>query len=94
MMNIKNIEATATDIVDSAITVHRALGPGLLESAYQTCLAFELQKRGRKILTTDLPSPISTIDSSHQNTLRVLPFFAVNFLHLTSDLMICPHPYP
>ncbi len=27
-------------------TVHRALGPGLLESAYQQCLAYELHKRG------------------------------------------------
>ncbi len=46
-----NIEVIATDIVDAAIKVHRALGPGLLESAYQSCLAFELRKRGRNILT-------------------------------------------
>jgi GxxExxY protein len=31
----------AKDIVDAAIKVHRALGPGLLESAYQACLAHE-----------------------------------------------------
>ena len=42
------IETIATDIVDATIKVHRALGPGLLESAYQYCLAFELRKRGRK----------------------------------------------
>jgi hypothetical protein len=29
-----------------AIQVHRVLGPGLLESAYEACLAFELKKRG------------------------------------------------
>ncbi len=46
-----DIEDIATDIVDAAIKVHRALGPGLLESAYQTCLTFELRKRGRKVLT-------------------------------------------
>ena len=40
-----NIERVAREIVDSAIKVHRALGPGLLESAYQKCLAYELQKR-------------------------------------------------
>ncbi len=34
------------DIVHSAIIVHSALGPGLLESAYQKCLAYELQKLG------------------------------------------------
>ncbi len=36
-------------IVDAAMAVHSALGPGLLESAYQACLAFELQSRGLKI---------------------------------------------
>ncbi len=40
------IEEIAKTIVDSAITVHRPLGPGLLESAYQKCLAYELSKRG------------------------------------------------
>jgi GxxExxY protein len=45
------IEAIATDIVDAAIKVHRALGPGLLESAYQQCLAHELRKRGRRVAT-------------------------------------------
>jgi GxxExxY protein len=44
------IEEVAREIVDSAIKVHRALGPGLLESAYQQCLAYELRKRG---LTVD-----------------------------------------
>jgi GxxExxY protein len=33
-------------IVDAAIKVHRALGPGLLESAYEACLMYELNKRG------------------------------------------------
>ena len=33
------------NIVDAAIKVHRALGPGLLESAYQACLAHELRRR-------------------------------------------------
>ena len=33
-------------IIGGAITVHRALGPGLLESAYETCLAFELAELG------------------------------------------------
>ena len=32
-------------IVDAAIKVHSALGPGLLESAYEGCLAFELMRR-------------------------------------------------
>jgi len=33
-------------IIGAAIEVHRALGPGLLESAYEACLAFELVERG------------------------------------------------
>ncbi|RRR69923.1 MAG: GxxExxY protein [Candidatus Viridilinea halotolerans] len=38
-------------IVDAAIKVHTALGPGLLESAYEVCLAHELRKRGLKVHT-------------------------------------------
>ena len=44
-----HIEAVGKQIVDAAIKVHRALGPGLLESAYQHCLAYELRKRGLKV---------------------------------------------
>ncbi|MTK52807.1 GxxExxY protein [Paludibacter sp.] len=36
-------------ILDCAFKVHTALGPGLLESAYRTCLAFELRKAGLKV---------------------------------------------
>jgi GxxExxY protein len=38
-------------IVDSAIQVHSAIGPGLLESAYETCLAYELRDRGLLVRT-------------------------------------------
>ena len=37
------------EIIVSAIAVHRALGPGLLESAYEACLAYELTERGLAI---------------------------------------------
>jgi GxxExxY protein len=47
---VDDIELVAKDIVDAAIKVHKALGPGLLESAYQQCLAYELSKRGRKVM--------------------------------------------
>ncbi len=33
-------------VIGAAIEVHRRLGPGLLESAYRKCLAYELRKRG------------------------------------------------
>ena len=39
----------AKDIVGAAIKVHRALGAGLLESAYQPCLAHELPRRRHRV---------------------------------------------
>ena len=45
------------EIVDAAIKVHTALGPGLLESAYKTCLAYELRQRGLKV-ETEVAVPI------------------------------------
>lgn len=44
-----SIESLATAVVDSCLEVHRALGPGLLESAYRDCLALELQSRGLSV---------------------------------------------
>ena len=44
-------------IIDAAMKVHTALGPGLLESAYQACLAHELRKRGL-VVQTQLVLPI------------------------------------
>jgi GxxExxY protein len=40
------IEQMAEQVVDAALKVHKALGPGLLESAYEHCLAYELANRG------------------------------------------------
>jgi GxxExxY protein len=42
----EEIERTATQVVDAMVAVHRELGPGLLESTYQSCLAHELRSRG------------------------------------------------
>lgn len=41
----KNLDSITGIIVDSAMKVHSALGPGLLESAYEACLKYELSKR-------------------------------------------------
>jgi len=38
-------EVVATKIVDAAYTVHKALGPGLLEKIYEVCFCHELTKR-------------------------------------------------
>ncbi len=45
-MEINNITG---QIIDASMKVHTVLGPGLLESAYQACLAHELRKRGLKV---------------------------------------------
>ena len=51
-----DIEEVGRQIVDSAIKVHRTIGPGLLESAYQSCMAHELRKRGLRVeCEVDLP---------------------------------------
>jgi GxxExxY protein len=36
----------ATEVIGASITVHKTLGPGLLESAYKECLFYELLKKG------------------------------------------------
>jgi len=38
-------ERIGRSVVDAALTVHRALGPGLLESVYEACLAEEIRQR-------------------------------------------------
>jgi GxxExxY protein len=43
------IEEIASKIVAAAMKVHTALGPGLLESAYQKCMAYELAREGAKV---------------------------------------------
>lgn len=45
----KKLKELTDDIVDAAFTVHRELGPGLVESAYEACLAYELELRGRRV---------------------------------------------
>ncbi len=44
-------------VVDSAMKIHSALGPGLLESVYVTCLVHELRKRGIRA-AMQLPLPV------------------------------------
>jgi len=46
---MNDIESTARQIVHAAVKVHKVLGPGLLESVYQKCLAYELEKLGLKV---------------------------------------------
>jgi GxxExxY protein len=49
MRDREELDEISRRIIGAAIDVHRHLGPGLLESAYQSCLAFELKQLGLKV---------------------------------------------
>ena len=57
-MDRTRLDLCCGQVVDAAITVHSALGPGLLESAYEACLAHELRARGLRVLT-EVPLPVT-----------------------------------
>ena len=42
----EELEIIGKKVVDAAYTIHKALGPGLLEKVYEVCFCHELQKRG------------------------------------------------
>ncbi len=44
-------------IIGAAIAVHRELGPGLLESAYEACLKYELGQKGLRV-ESQVPQPV------------------------------------
>ncbi len=46
---MKRINDITETIIGSAISVHRELGPGLLESAYEACLAYDIAKSGLSV---------------------------------------------
>ncbi len=50
MMSKLQLEELGRQIVDAAYQVHYELGPGLLESAYQKCLVYELRSRGIEVI--------------------------------------------
>jgi GxxExxY protein len=52
-----DIEDIGRQIIDAVVKVHKSLGPGLLESAYQNCLAYELRQRGLEV-KCEVPQPV------------------------------------
>ncbi|HVO74819.1 MAG TPA: GxxExxY protein [Ignavibacteriaceae bacterium] len=56
-MELEKINKITSDIIGCAIEVHKALGPGLLESAYKECLRYLLVRKGYKVEMED-PVPI------------------------------------
>ncbi len=71
---MKTIDEIASVVVDASFKVHQELGPGLLESAYEACLAHELTKRGL-IVEKQKPQPVFydgiTIDVGYRMDLLV-----------------------
>ena len=51
MKHLDDLNRISGIIIDAAMRVHTKLGPGLLESVYEACLAHELTKRGLRCLT-------------------------------------------
>jgi GxxExxY protein len=49
MIGADQVNRITERIIGAAIEVHRALGPGLLESTYHACLAYELRQRGLEV---------------------------------------------
>ncbi len=49
MIQKEKLNHISDGVIGSAIEVHPTLGPGLLESAYEACLAYELAQRGFKV---------------------------------------------
>jgi len=56
-MDIDRINKITSDIIACAIEIHKALGPGLLESAYKECLRYLLTLKGYKV-ESEVPVPI------------------------------------
>ena len=48
-MKEAEINVRTGQVVDAAMRVHTVLGPGVMEGAYEACLAHELRKRGRHV---------------------------------------------
>ena len=70
----ESIDLVARSIVDAGLNVHKSLGPGLLESAYEHCLAFELGSRGllvRRQVALPITYEGQTLDAGYRVDLLV-----------------------
>ncbi len=53
----RELNRISSKVIEAAINVHKELGPGLLESVYQTCLVLELKEMGLEV-KSEVPVPI------------------------------------
>jgi GxxExxY protein len=74
-------------VVDAAIRVHSELGPGLLENAYEACLAYELHDRGLRA-ERQVPQPVMyrgrRVDLGYRIDLLVEESFIVELKTVTT----------
>ena len=64
------VEQVAKTVVEAAFEVHTTLGPGLLESVYEACLAYELRQRGAAV-NTQVALPVTYKDIQVESGLRL-----------------------
>jgi GxxExxY protein len=73
-MNAAEMDTRTSQIIAAAMKVHSSLGPGLLESAYEACLAYELRRSGHCV-QSQLELPVRydgvTIDVGYRIDLLV-----------------------
>lgn len=69
-MEPKDLERLSNEVIGAAIEVHRVLGPGLLESAYEASLAWELTQKGFEV-RRQLPIPVRYKEISIEEGYRV-----------------------
>lgn len=101
------LNALSYKVIGLAIEVHRELGPGLLESAYQTCLFYELQKAGLKVeKEVSLPITYKEIELDHGYRIDLLvedklvielktveSYTTVHFAQILTYLKLGKYPY-
>jgi iron complex transport system substrate-binding protein len=67
---MRDLESISADVVDLALKLHRELGPGLLESVYETVLAGKLRAMGYRV-DRQLPIDIEFDGTRFENAFRV-----------------------
>ncbi|MBX3403274.1 MAG: GxxExxY protein [Phycisphaeraceae bacterium] len=84
-------EELTEQVIGAAIEVHRTLGPGLLESSYEACLAHEMELRGLRI-ARQLPLPIvykkAHLDAGYRLDLVVEDQVVIELKHVEKLLPI------
>jgi GxxExxY protein len=64
------VKSPSKKVLDAAYTIHTALGPGLLESVYEACLAYEARKNQVKV-ETQVALPVRYKDVFVETVLRL-----------------------